>query len=80
MFDTLEEDGEFEALSIDGTLKLCMTLQGQAAYRTSSQIRNAACFGDGRALRRILTVRRRTGAVLAMQAIGSEDALSARSF
>ena len=52
-----------------------MTLQGQAASRASSQIRNAASFGDDdRALRRILTIR----AVLAMQAVGSEDAAKVR--
>ena len=78
IFNTLERDGEFEALSIDGTLKLCMTLQGQATYRASAQIRNSACFGDEAALRRILTIRGRTSAVLAMQAVGCEDAATVR--
>ena len=71
---TLEEEREFEALSIDGTLKLCMTVQGQAPYRATKEVRNSACFGDDRALRRILTIRGRTSAVLAMEPVAGEDA------
>ena len=62
------------SLSIDATLKICMTVQGQASYRSSAAVRNAACFGDGEALRRVLTIRGRSGAVVLMVPVPSEDA------
>ncbi|CAL1156102.1 unnamed protein product [Cladocopium goreaui] len=66
IFKTLEHSQEFLCLSIDATLKVCMTVQGQANYRASAQTRNAACFDDEHSLRRVLTIRGRTGAVLGM--------------
>ena len=62
------------SLSVDATLKVCMTVQGQASYRASAAVRNAACFDDGSSLRRVLTVRGRTGAVVAMVPVPGEDA------
>jgi hypothetical protein len=50
------------SLSIDCTLKICMSIQGQASHRPSSAVRNAACFDDAHSLRRVLTIRGRTGA------------------
>ena len=66
IFKTLEHSQEFLCLSIDATLKVCMTVQGQANYRASAQTRNAACFDDEHSLRRVLTIRGRTGNVLGM--------------
>ena len=71
---TLRSDSEFLCISIDATLKVAMSIKGQASYRSSASVRNQACFGDDEALRRVLTVRGRTGAVLAMQLIKGEDA------
>eukprot|EP00438_Fugacium_kawagutii_P031302 Skav215324 [mRNA] locus=scaffold1788:60702:61796:+ [translate_table: standard] len=51
-----------------------MCIKGQASYRASAAARNQACFGDDEALRRILTVRGQTGAVLAIRLIKGEDA------
>ena len=72
---TLEEEREFEALSIDGTLKLCMTVQGQASYRATKEVRNFACLEDDSALRRILTIRGRTSPVLAMEPVAGANLL-----
>lgn len=49
IFHALEQNEEFVSLSIDATLKICMTVQGQASYRSSAAVRNAAWFGDGEA-------------------------------
>ena len=73
MIRTLEQNDEFLAISIDATLKLCMIAQGQASYRAPAEVRNAACFDDAHSLRRILTVRGRTSAVLAMLPVPGED-------
>ena len=64
----------FEYLSVDATIKCCMGVMGQASYKVSSAVRNAAAFDDAASLRRVLTVRGRTGAVLAIPAIPSEKA------
>ena len=73
IFDTLEQAHEFEVLYTDGTL-LSVTLQGQAPYRASSDVRNAAGFGEDSALRWISTICGRTSSTLATRAVGSEDA------
>ena len=65
---------EYTCISIDATLKVAMSIKGQASYRASKRVRNEACFGDDEALRRVLTVRGQTGAVLAIQLIKGEDA------
>ena len=59
-------------VSADATLKVCMALKGQASRRAKADVRNSACFGDAEALRRLLTVRGRTGAVLGLVPIVSE--------
>ena len=65
---------EFGVMSLDATIKCCMGVMGQESYRASKQKRNAAPFDDRAALRRVLTARGRTGAVLAMIAVPSEKA------
>lgn len=73
IFNTLEFNQEFLCLSIDATLKVCMNVQGQANYRASAQVRNAACFDDQNSSRRVLTIRGRTGAVLGILPVPSEE-------
>lgn len=68
------DTSEYTCISIDATLKVAMSIKGQASYRASKRLRNEACFGDDEALRRVLTVRGQTGAVLAIQLIKGEDA------
>ncbi len=71
---------EFRCISMDATLRIAMRVRGQANYRQSIAIRNAAPVGDEEALRRVLTIRGRTGAVLAMAPIRSEGAADIRDF
>ena len=74
IFKSLERNGEFLSLSVDATLKVCMTVQGQASHRAPAAVRNAACFDDESSLRRVLTIRGRAGAVVGMVPISHEDA------
>ena len=57
---------EFGVVTLDATIKCCMGIMGQESYRAPKKKRDAAPFDDNAALRRVLTVRGRTGAVLAM--------------
>ena len=50
-----------------------MYIVGQGDYRASKKIRNACAIPDGEALRRVLTVRGRTGAPLLMELIVEEN-------
>ena len=50
-----------------------MKVMGQAPYRASKKTRDEAPFGDAVALRRLLTIRGRTGAVLMMHPLQSES-------
>ena len=56
---------------MDGLFRVTRNLRGQADYRQSKTHRDAAPINDGGALRRVLTLRGRTGAVLMLCA--SED-------
>ena len=47
IFHSLEQNEGFVSLSID--VKIGMTVQGQASYRSSAAVRTAACFGHGEA-------------------------------
>ena len=52
---------EFKCLSIDATLRCCMPVMGQGYHRASAAERAQAAFGDDAAVRKVLTVRGRTG-------------------
>ncbi|CAE7280042.1 ABCB1 [Symbiodinium necroappetens] len=66
---------EFGFLSLDATIKCCMSVMGQESYIPClKHKRDAAPFDDNDSLRRVLTVRGRTGAVLAMIPVSSEKA------
>ena len=79
MLGYFSDQREFESISIDATVKCCMSVMGQESYRCSSAKRNSAPFGDDTAYRRVLTVRGRTSAVLAMSAIQTERAEDVRA-
>ncbi|CAE7796366.1 unnamed protein product [Symbiodinium sp. CCMP2592] len=78
MVDFFIDRREFETISIDATIKCCMAVMGQESYRRSATKRNAAPFDDESAYRRVLTVRGRTSAVLAMVAVPNEKAEEVR--
>ena len=63
-------------LSIDGTFRVCLPLLGQAPFTAPKAVRDKQPFGDDRSYHRVLSVRGRTGAVLALtpsKGEGSED-------
>ena len=72
--DCLLAANEFSFISIDATIKCCMGVMGQESYRAPRNVRNAAVFDDLSAVRRVLTVRGTTGALLAMLPVSSEKA------
>ena len=63
---------EFVHVSMDATVRMAMRLKGQGNYREPKVVRESYVVGDSEAKRRILTLRGRTGAVLAMAPIRSE--------
>ena len=65
---------EFSHVCIDATVRCAMCVKGQQNYRKSKYVRNAAFFPDGAALRRVLTLRGRTGAVGFIKLIQDEKA------
>lgn len=66
---------EFLSLSMDGTFKVCMPLLGQAKFSDPLAKRNSAAFDDASSYFRVITVRGRTGAVLAMFPTHGEGAV-----
>jgi hypothetical protein len=55
------KNNEFKCLSIDATLRCCMPLMGQGYHRASAAERAQAAFDDDASIRKVLTVRGRTG-------------------
>lgn len=60
------EHQEFTTLSIDGTFKICLSLLGQVPFNAPKKRRAEAAFRDEDSIRRVITVRGKTGAVVAM--------------
>jgi hypothetical protein len=73
MVQELESHDEFTSLSIDATLRCCMTVMGQASYRDSAANRADAAFDDATSLRRVLSIVGRTGSVVGLVPIASEN-------
>ena len=67
------DNEEFESISMDATLKVCFGIMGQCHYKAGRSERNQAAFSDADSIRRVFTVRGRTGAVLALQPIANEN-------
>lgn len=66
--------GEYTYLSIDGTFRVCLSLLGQAKFTASQEERDAQPFSDQESFYRVISVRGRSGAVLALQPSRSESA------
>ena len=73
LLDEAAENQEFQCLSIDGTFRVCLSIMGQAKFNEPKSSRENAAFQDKESLRRVLTVRGRSGAVLAMSAVPGES-------
>ena len=82
LLNECEIKSEFEYLSIDATVKCMMKILGQARFNQSQEDREAAAIDDMNSVYKLLTVRGRSNAVLALRGIKSEasaliaDALS----
>jgi hypothetical protein len=70
----LETHEEYIAISIDATMRSCMSILGQAHHRASREIKAQSAIGEKDSLKRVITVRGRTGAVLLMLAVKSDNA------
>jgi hypothetical protein len=72
MLFSMVESQEFISLSIDATVKPCMSLLGQATYRASADLRARQARPDSKSKYRILTVRGRSAAPLMLRPVYSE--------
>jgi hypothetical protein len=66
----LADTDEYQSLSIDATMRCTLSIIGQTRPRHSNP---GAAFAPDDCKRRVLTIRGRTGAVVAMQAMPRED-------
>ena len=68
------DNNEFFFVSVDATIKIAMSIRGQASYNKNKTIRNLAPIDDSKALRRVVTMRGRSGAVTMMHILRDESA------
>lgn len=71
--DAMIENEEMECLSIDTTMKIAMTLMGQAHWRADHSTKQKAVVPEVESIRRVLTVRGRTGGVITMTSYKQDD-------
>jgi hypothetical protein len=74
LLEECHQHQEFRYISIDATVKCMLKVLGQAAFNSSAQARSESAISFEDADYKLLTVRGRTGAVLAMAGIKSEAA------
>ena len=67
------DNDELAVISVDATFRCCLSIAGQASFRASKKERAEAAFGDADAVRRVLTIRGRTGAVIDMRTVRTES-------
>lgn len=73
LLEQFRAQGEFESISIDATVKVCMGVLGQGNYRDPVAVRQAMEQGaEGEATYRVLTVRGLSSSVLLVEPIRSE--------
>ena len=70
------DHGEFSTVSMDGLLRPTRNISGQVDYRASFAKRNAAPIPDSLSMRRIMSVRGRTGAVLMLEPTCDESGVA----
>lgn len=79
MFEEYIRRDELAVISVDATFRCCLSIAGQASFRAPKAERAQAAFDGADALRRVLTVRGRTGAVIGMRAVESEKSSEVKS-
>ena len=80
MLKECQSHGEFKSLSIDGTAKVCLKLLGQAHPLKPLTVRREQALPESDALHKVISIRGRTGALVALQAAygeGSDDVAAA---
>ena len=65
---------ELTSISMDATLRCTLSILGQAAPRATKQEKLAAPVAENESIRRVLTIRGRTGAVCSLQALTRDTA------
>ena len=66
---------EFETLAMDGTVKVCLAIMGQAGAAAIREDACAAAMTEEEHFRRLVTVRGRSGAVLALRLVREESSV-----
>lgn len=66
LFAACAQNTEFRSLSIDGTFRVCLAILGQKPFNLSRQERREAAIPEEESVRRVITVRGRTGSVVSM--------------
>ena len=66
---------EFETLTMDATVKVCLAIMGQASGANIRKNADAAAMPEEAHLRRLVTVRGRSGSVLALRLVREEAGL-----
>ncbi|MBE0526884.1 MAG: hypothetical protein IH631_08070, partial [Candidatus Thorarchaeota archaeon] len=72
MHAELEAHTEYTSISIDGTMRCCMGVMGQSTIRNQVERDADSAFTPDDSLRRVLSVKGRTGAVLGLLPVSSE--------
>ena len=72
-FAQLTAHEEFETLSIDGTVKICLGIMGQSGAAAVRKNADAAAMAEADHLRKLVTVRGRSGCVLALRLVREES-------
>ena len=68
------ENEEFMYLAVDATVRVAFNIKGQASYRAPKDEKAHAAIADSESLRRVFAARGRTGAVICMDLVRTEDA------
>jgi hypothetical protein len=66
---------EWKFISLDATLKPCLSLKGQATFRASKVVRQMQALPEREAIYRILTIRGRTGCLMGAVPVQSESSV-----
>ena len=74
LLEAMTQHEECLYVSMDGTFRICMPVMGQAKFNAPATVRAEYPSDDASSLRRVITLRGRTGAVLGMVPAGGESA------
>ena len=73
-FEQVQEADEFETLSMDGTIKVALSIMGQTPATLDARARAEAAYSEEEHLRKVVSVVGRTGCLLALRMVREESA------